>query len=532
MDCHTRPAPCPAGFCSRLLLAGVRVSLAARARMSLRSACRLLGPRRAQAPSRTARQRPLARCAVPHHTPRTTAQPTHVPPRPLALPRRSKYDPPSTAPSPCLARADPQRSFLGPSAVHSIESASQRSAGSYSQHSSQDGAVLGRFPKPAAGPFRTPVATPSLESGLVNSLLRQQAERDEAIRRLNDEVNSMEGAIATLKEHNAELVTGQKRRAPAEPGAHARARTPHPRPDSRPLAAPRAVRPAVHEEMIELKQQHRASAEHQDRRADRLERGQDEILSFFQQQKVVAPSLPASRAPSIPSSSPRFRATPPSSQHHRPAMVPRMPSPSSHPCDWKPFRASPAAINGSSVRMDLPSSRLACEPQRALKRRVPLDGLDGGGAASQPRYPLSPTPSTTPSSRSAVIFAKPKPVDLFDDEEEEADLCQADLRQADFRKADLRQACDEATAPAAARVGGFALPAEKGTGPLRTFALLRPPAERASVVLGATSLAGSGSKRAVAPSHSQSRRYERHEPARREVLLSIGGPSCFDYDED
>ena len=88
---------------------------------------------------------------------------------------------------------------------------SQRSAGSYSQHSSQDGAVLGRFPKPAA-PFRTPAGTPLLEPGLVNSLLRQQADRDDAMRRLNERVNSMEGTISALRDANSELMSGQKRR--------------------------------------------------------------------------------------------------------------------------------------------------------------------------------------------------------------------------------------------------------------------------------------------------------------------------------
>eukprot|EP00962_Isochrysis_galbana_P019929 scaffold5808_cov128-Isochrysis_galbana.AAC.28 len=91
------------------------------------------------------------------------------------------------------------------------DSASQRSAGSYSQHSSQDGAVLGRFPKPAAM-FRTPATTPSLEPGLVNSLLRQQADRDETIRRLTDRVLGLEGAIATLKDTNVELMSSQTRR--------------------------------------------------------------------------------------------------------------------------------------------------------------------------------------------------------------------------------------------------------------------------------------------------------------------------------
>ena len=58
--------------------------------------------------------------------------------------------------------------------AHGDAGASQRSAGSLSQCSSQDGAVLGRFPKPSA-PFRTPAATPSLsDGGLVQSLLRQQ----------------------------------------------------------------------------------------------------------------------------------------------------------------------------------------------------------------------------------------------------------------------------------------------------------------------------------------------------------------------
>jgi hypothetical protein len=132
---------------------------------------------------------------------------------------RSKYDVPSGAP----ASSPHSRSAVGRSDAYSrhdgADSASQRSVGSYSQHSSQDGAVLGRFPKPAAM-FRTPAATPSLEPSLVNTLLRQQADRDETIRRLNDRVLSMEGAIATLKDTNAELLSGTKRREARLYAAH------------------------------------------------------------------------------------------------------------------------------------------------------------------------------------------------------------------------------------------------------------------------------------------------------------------------
>jgi len=60
--------------------------------------------------------------------------------------------------------------------------------------------------------FRTPATTPSLEPGLVNSLLRQQAERNKTIRGLTDRVLGMEGVIATLKDTNMELMRSQTRR--------------------------------------------------------------------------------------------------------------------------------------------------------------------------------------------------------------------------------------------------------------------------------------------------------------------------------
>eukprot|EP00962_Isochrysis_galbana_P018854 scaffold5466_cov108-Isochrysis_galbana.AAC.10 len=130
---------------------------------------------------------------------------------PFAVSPRSKYDVPSAAPG----LSPHARSVMGRNDMYlrpkDADSASQRSAGSCSQHSSQDGAVLGRFPKPAAM-FRTPATTPSLEPGLVNSLLRQQAERNKTIRGLTDRVLGMEGVIATLKDTNMELMRSQTRR--------------------------------------------------------------------------------------------------------------------------------------------------------------------------------------------------------------------------------------------------------------------------------------------------------------------------------
>eukprot|EP00962_Isochrysis_galbana_P010747 scaffold2990_cov119-Isochrysis_galbana.AAC.1 len=88
----------------------------------------------------------------------------------FAVRPRSKYNVPSAA----TASGPHGRSAMGRADMYlrpeGADSASQRSAESYSRHSSEDGAVLGRFPKPAAI-FRTPAATPSLEPDLVNLLL-------------------------------------------------------------------------------------------------------------------------------------------------------------------------------------------------------------------------------------------------------------------------------------------------------------------------------------------------------------------------
>jgi hypothetical protein len=265
--------------------------------------------------------------------------------------------------------------------------------------------------------------------------------------------------------------------------------------------------------MHELKGMQRASAEQQDRVAARLERSQDEIVSLIQNQKMAA-SAPASSpppapcAPTVPAS-PRFSAQSPQVRRRTPAL---QPSPA---YAARPFRSSPT--NAAAQRFGNDSLPVGT-PQH---RPTPLDARDAGRSirapseaslhrGERPSFPaLSYAPSCTPSSYVRCTAVKQ---DLFDDDEPMTPVNPAPIPQA----------------PPAAAVAP--VPPETAPPTLPDRIVVPLGAARPSVILGATSLSHSGSKRQCAPLAYQSRRYSRGQPARQEVLYALGDIDYMDED--
>ncbi|EOD41399.1 hypothetical protein EMIHUDRAFT_448786 [Emiliania huxleyi CCMP1516] len=260
--------------------------------------------------------------------------------------------------------------------AHGDAGASQRSAGSLSQCSSQDGAVLGRFPKPSA-PFRTPAATPSLsDGGLVQSLLRQQAERDETMRQLEGKARN---------QHDVQICSSPQHTLPPSPGENAELKRGQQR---------------HNEEMHALDAQRREELQTlEERLGARLKRTQEEVFGLFQRHRLVACSPPCSSPPTAtaqPSPSVPLAALPLAS---RGALL------------WDPARnrgQRQAATHGAA----------AAAAAEAPMQRVALDPINASAAAHrQPFRAPSPSPSFAASSCGSLYNRPIAKEDLFDDAE-------------------------------------------------------------------------------------------------------------------
>lgn len=395
----------------------------------------------------------------------------------------SKYDLPP-APSPHV------QSLMGRMESYprsdGMESTSQRSASSYSPHSSQDGGLLGRFPKPAA-PFRTPSATPSLDPGLINSLLRQQAERDQTILRLSDRVQTLEGDIAILKDANTELISGQKR---------------------------------LHNEMHELKEMHRLSSEQQNSVSRRLERSQEEILSYFQQHKTMTSSNTLGFHQNT--LEPAIRVLSPF--HRRRGTACRcIQSPHSNQCTPGNVHEDRGSASEDTANDPLFHETPKRAPQLSANRAdsvstlkcAPCDVSTGRTVRS-----ASPAPSCTPSrtcSRPEVTYIRRAAIklDLFDDDEEHVggtpSLAQR-LEQASG-SGTTAQAPDIPTPQVADRM------------------MIPLGAVQPNFILGASSLSHSGSKRRCAPMSWQSHQFARGQQARQQALVALRGGGVYMGDD-
>jgi hypothetical protein len=255
--------------------------------------------------------------------------------------------------------------------------------------------------------------------------------------------------------------------------------------------------------MHELKGMQRASAEQQDRAAARLERSHDEIISFIHNQKMAASCAPL--AATIPAS-PRFSVQSP----HVRRRMPGLPSPAS---------------SSRPLRPNFCGSGNEDQPVKTPQRRSPLYDARSGvnnirtpSEASQQRglRPPSPTLSCAPSC-TPFLYPRRAAVkqDLFDDDTDDAPMM---------------------------RPLGGALPPRTPESPSAACSLseMSPPAldrivvplgaAHPSVVLGATSLSHSGSKRQCPPLGWQSRQFAREQYARQEALYVLAGTSHMEED--
>eukprot|EP00962_Isochrysis_galbana_P018855 scaffold5466_cov108-Isochrysis_galbana.AAC.11 len=237
--------------------------------------------------------------------------------------------------------------------------------------------------------------------------------------------------------------------------------------------------------MHEIKGMQCSSVEQQERVAARLERSQDEIISLSRNQKMAAYSTaPPRTAPPAATilPSPRFSAHSP--QIHRRAPV--LPSPAS---SSRPLRSS----LGGSGNED--------QPVKTSQRIPPLyDARSGGKSIRTPSEaslhlglrPSSPALSCTPSCTPSLYLRRAAiKQDLFDDDGDDAPMM---MRPS---SGTLPRSLDS---PAAA-----ATPSPMSPPTLSDRIVVPLGAARPAVILGATSLSHSGSKRRCAPLGWQSR---------------------------
>jgi len=255
----------------------------------------------------------------------------------------------------------------------------------------------------------------------------------------------------------------------------------------------------------------RSSSEDQERVSGRLERGQDEILSYTQQQKALA-----SPAPRVAP----WSAPPPQQQRsgaQSPKVRRRTPLPPS------PVLRQPLKFSCSS------SGQLSSEEQPSPKQRHVLREIQhplSNGNYAPPRRPASPTPSYAPSCApsvaASVYMARAAfKLDLFDDDDHDEVGVHYSQR--------LDQPAEQGVpsrAPALSAAG------REQQAALRPGRIVVPlGSARPSAVLGATSLSHSGSKRHIAPTSWQSHQFAREKPGRHEALLALGGPATY-FEED